>query len=377
MKYIFRNIAIFAKRETMIFTILIFCVLTSAFVMNFSYGLYINYNTAINESSEELKTIVPLVNENEILTKGEFRTFIESLDGEMQEKISLIFASSDLTEIGYDDHYSFFPMRFNISENTYSVPDVIREKWTSSKMITSGEYISNEDEKAGSYSAIVSQEICDKKEGDKIDFLGNSYTVVGTYKGGSYTPIVPFLTVPDDIIIKECSFTFSNALTRPTYENLKSAAKKTLYNKLIFPDLLLPDDDSIALYRNIILISVLIAALSVMNFAMLYLFIIRKRKNTLAVMQLCGARKWQTVLIYLGECMIITIPAFGMGTLLFDILLKTCFIKHFLYIEEAFSLLVYIVIFGIYSVVMIVVLGCIISRSTHSDIKECLSEGKI
>lgn len=377
MKYIFRNIAIFAKRETMIFTILIFCVLTSAFVMNFSYGLYINYNTAINESSEELKTIVPLVNENEILTKGEFRTFIESLDGEMQEKISLIFASSDLTEIGYDDHYSFFPMRFNISENTYSVPDVIREKWTSSKMITSGEYISNEDEKAGSYSAIVSQEICDKKEGDKIDFLGNSYTVVGTYKGGSYTPIVPFLTVPDDIIIKECSFTFSNALTRPTYENLKSAAKKTLYNKLTFPDLLLPDDDSIALYRNIILISVLIAALSVMNFAMLYLFIIRKRKNTLAVMQLCGARKWQTVLIYLGECMIITIPAFGMGTLLFDILLKTCFIKHFLYIEEAFSLLVYIVIFGIYSVVMIVVLGCIISRSTHSDIKECLSEGKI
>ena len=345
--------------------------------MNFSYGLYINYNTAINESSEELKTIVPLVNENEILTKGEFRTFIESLDGEMQEKISLIFASSDLTEIGYDDHYSFFPMRFNISENTYSVPDVIREKWTSSKMITSGEYISNEDEKAGSYSAIVSQEICDKKEGDKIDFLGNSYTVVGTYKGGSYTPIVPFLTVPDDIIIKECSFTFSNALTRPTYENLKSAAKKTLYNKLIFPDLLLPDDDSIALYRNIILISVLIAALSVMNFAMLYLFIIRKRKNTLAVMQLCGARKWQTVLIYLGECMIITIPAFGMGTLLFGILLKTCFIKHFLYIEEAFSLLVYIVIFGIYSVVMIVVLGCIISRSTHSDIKECLSEGKI
>ena len=135
MKYIFRNIAIFAKRETMIFTILIFCVLTSAFVMNFSYGLYINYNTAINESSEELKTIVPLVNENEILTKGEFRTFIESLDGEMQEKISLIFASSDLTEIGYDDHYSFFPMRFNISENTYSVPDVIREKWTSSKNI--------------------------------------------------------------------------------------------------------------------------------------------------------------------------------------------------------------------------------------------------
>lgn len=125
MKYIFRNISIFAKRETMILIILIICVLTSAFVMNFSYGLYINYNTAINESVQELKTIVPSVNENSVLSKGEFQNFVEKLDEDTQEKISLVFASSDLTEIGYDDHYSFFPMRFNISENTYIVPDVI------------------------------------------------------------------------------------------------------------------------------------------------------------------------------------------------------------------------------------------------------------
>ena len=378
MKYVFRNISIFAKRETMIFIILIICVLTSAFVMNFSYGLYINYNTAINESSQELKTILPLVNENAVLSKGEFQNFVEKLDKDTQEKISLVFASSDLTEIGYDDHYSFFPMRFNITENTYSVPDVIREQWTSSKMITSGEYISNAGEKAGAYSAIVSQEICDKELGDKIEFLGSEYTVVGTYSGGSYTPIVPFLTVPNDIKISECSITFFNTLTRSTYENLKKTARETLSDKLIFPELLLPDDDYLALYRNIILISMLVAAVSVMNFAMLYLFIIRKRRNSLAVMRLCGARKWQTALIYLGECIIITIPAFGLGTLVFDMLLKNYFIKQFPYMNDAFnSPLVYIAIFGIYLVVMLVILGIIIYRSTRSDIKECLSEGKI
>ncbi len=377
MKYIFRNILIFAKRETMIFIILIICVLTSAFVMNFSYGLYINYNTAINESSEELKTIMPSVNENSVLTKGEFQRFVEALDEDTQEKIDLVFASSDLTEIGYDDHYSFFPMRFNITCDTYSIPVIIREKWTSSKMITSGEYISDEDEKTGAYSAIVSQEICDGKVGDTIEFLGNSYTIVGTYKGGSYTPIVPFLTVPNDIAVMECSFTFTNTLTRSTYENLIKTAKETLSDKLIFPDLLLPDDDYLALYRNIILIAVLVAAVSVMNFAMLYLFIIRKRKNALAVMRLCGARKWQTALIYLGECVIITIPAFLLGTLLFDILLRNCFVKQFTYMNDAFGLPVYIAIFGVYLVVMLIVLGVIIWRSTRSDVKDCLSEGKI
>lgn len=138
------------------------------------------------------------------------------------------------------------------------------------------------------------------------------------------------------------------------------------------------DDDYLALYRNIILISVLVAAVSVMNFAMLYLFIIRKRRNSLAVMRLCGARKWQTALIYLGECVIITIPAFGLGTLVFDVLLKNYFVKQFPYMNDAFnSPLVYIAVFGIYLVVMLVILGIIIYRSTRPDIKECLSEGKI
>ena len=132
------------------------------------------------------------------------------------------------------------------------------------------------------------------------------------------------------------------------------------------------------MYRNIILISALVAAVSVMNFAMLYLFIIRKRRNSLAVMRLCGARKWQTALIYLGECEIITISAFGLGTLVFDILLKNYFVKQFPYMNDAFnSPLVYIAVFGIYLVVMLVILGIIIYRSTRPDIKECLSEGKI
>ncbi|MCM1298563.1 MAG: ABC transporter permease [Firmicutes bacterium] len=377
MKYIFKNIFYFAKHETIIFVIVAICIISSAFVMNFSYGLYFNYNTAINEATEELKTLWPLVNENENLTKGEFQQLVEALDSEMQDKINLIYASSDLTKIGYDEHYSFFPMRFDINNNRYCVPSVVRDSWYSSKMITSGEYISDEDEEAGAFSAIVSQENCDKSEGETIEFLGHTYTIVGKYKGASVTPLVPFLTVPDDLVIVDCSFSFDNVLTRQTYETFKNTVKEIIPNKLILPDLRLPDDDTFSLYSNIIMMSVFIAILSVMNFAMLYLFIIRKRKNMLAVMRLCGVTRRQASAIYLGECLLITVPEFMIGTLMFDFLLNTVFSDMFMYMRQAFDLLAYILIPAIYLIVMAVILGIIIFRNTDINIKDCLTEGKI
>lgn len=377
MMYIFKNILNFAKYETIIFIILIICILTSSFVMNFSFGLYFNYNTAINENNEELKTIMPFISENEKLTKGEFQKFIEALDEQTQDKINLIYASSDLTKIGYSDAYSFFPMRFDINQGKYGVPNNVKKAWEDTKLIKKGEYISNEDEEVGAHSAMVSQDICDKSIGDSIEFLGQTYTIVGIYRAGSFTPLVPFLTVPADIEISECSFSFNEVLTRPTYNKLISTAKEIIPNKLNFPELQLPDDDIISMYRNIILISIIIAIVSVMNFAMLYLFVIRKRKNELAIMRLCGARRIHVAGLYLCECIFISVPIFLLGSFAFDIMLNNVFKTIFPYMNEIYSLSAYALIFLIYTVVMLIVLGIVVIMNVHFNVKDCLSEGKI
>jgi len=379
MKYVFKNLKNFAKQEKVIFIVLIVCIITSSFVMNFSYGLYINYKTSLYESIEELKDIYLDITENETLTKGEFRQFIEAIDEETHDKINLIYAESDLTKHGYNDEsYAFFPMRFDINKGKYCTSDYIKDLWESKKLLKRGEFLSNVDEETGAYSAMVSEdEHGDKSIGDTVDFLGHTYKIVGIYRAGSFTPLVPFLTVPDEIEIVRCCFTFPEFITRQSYEDLIRAANETIPNKLIFPELQLPDDDVFSLYRNIILISVMVALVSVMNFAMLYLFVIRKRRNALAVMRLCGARKLQVVKLYLSECIVITIPMFFLGTLTFHILLNMVFAKIFPYMKESYSLTVYVLIFIIYLLAMMLVLGIIIRKNTCANVKEYLLEGNI
>lgn len=376
MKYIFRNIFTFARQETMIFVILLVCVFASGFVMNFSYGMYYNYNASLSDANEDLKTIAPYLNKNEKLTKGEFQQFIETLDEKTQEEIILIFASSDLTKIGFDEHHGDFPMRFDITGNKYCVSSYLKEGWEERGMITSGRFFSDKEEELGINSAMIPYD-SELSVGDTVEFLGQAYTVIGKYKSYSNTPIVPFLTVPDDLEINSCMITFDSAPKRSIYENIKNTAMEIIPNKLIFPDLKLPDDDLVSLYKTMILISAFVAVLSVMNFAMLYLFIIRKRKNSLAVMRLCGIRKRQATAIYLGECLILSVPAFTMGMLIFSIMLKTLFSNMFVHMSEAFSPLIYFSIFIIYLIAMLIILGAIIFCNTGIDIKECLAEGKI
>ena len=59
MKRVLSNIFSFAKKERTIFAIIVICVVSSAFIINFSYGLYYNYRTQKNETELELKTLNP------------------------------------------------------------------------------------------------------------------------------------------------------------------------------------------------------------------------------------------------------------------------------------------------------------------------------
>ena len=58
MKYIFLNIKNMFQHEKFITFIIILCVFLSSFVLNFSYGLYQNYNIKKYEENSKLDEIV-------------------------------------------------------------------------------------------------------------------------------------------------------------------------------------------------------------------------------------------------------------------------------------------------------------------------------
>lgn len=369
MKICLRNIASFARGETVLFSVVIVCVFVSAFVLNFSYGLYQNYNVSIIEGDEELKDFIPTVAEDALLTKGEFQRYIEAISPEVQNEMTLIYCSS-----GEDAEW--FPMRFLITDGSYRVPPLIRELWEDRGMVVEGRYLSDEESSAGKLAAVVSEE-SEESVGGTVRFLEKEYAVVGKYKGAGKTPLVPFLTVPDELQINDVSISFDKAINRKIFDELASTAAEIIPGKLVMPELSLADSDVVYLYNNIILISVLISVLSVMNFAMLYLFIIRKRKKPLAVLRICGAGRIRVSLICIGECLLITVPVYWLGTGLFCILLITVFGDIFPYMAGAFSPYIYLSIFGIYVLTMLAVVGGFIAKNISASIKSSITEGTI
>lgn len=186
-----------------------------------------------------------------------------------------------------------------------------------------------------------------KNDNGTITLFNKEYQVIGTYKAGGGTPIVPFLSVPDDLVIQQIGFSFERNITRSIYDDLISCAEEYLPNTLKFPELQFPDNDTIDIYNNMISISLCISILSVINFTMLYHFIIK------------------------SECIILTLPSYVVGTFINIILIYKVLNKIFEFFNEAYSLKVYLILFAVYfSVFLIILITMIIKTLSKSIIQE-------
>lgn len=124
-------------------------------------------------------------------------------------------------------------------------------------------------------------------------------------------------------------------------------------------------------------ISILIALLSGINLAILYLFMLKKRNKNLAIMRICGCTKWQATQIYLGECLLISIVVYAIGFLIFYALLKFVFQYVFEYMMEAYSPVIFVGIFLIYIIVITIVLSILIYHNVKKEIILEFKEGKV
>lgn len=384
MRYILKNIASFMHHEKVVLSIMILCIFCSALIMNFSYGLYQNYNVQKTEAEFELNEFVPEIISGAKLTKKDVQRYVEALSNDTLNAMEVIFASSQLDEFPLED--GSFWMRFTIHDGKYNICETQKENYEKNGVISSGRFISNEEESSGEYSAMVggSEKKWNKASEairtgeDTISLFGNTYKVIGTYNSlSSGNPIVPFLTVPDELEILSLGFAFYKNITRSMYEEIIQTAEQILPGMFNFPELQFPDTDSTYLYNNIMVISICIALLSSINFAMLYLYMIKKRGRELSVFRICGCTKSKAVHIYLGECAIISIPVYLIGTGVYILLMKNIFADIFPYMKEAYSLLIYGSIFLIYIISMLIILEIIIRSKVSKEITETLKGGRI
>ena len=203
---------------------------------------------------------------------------------------------------------------------------------------------------------------------EELTLFGKRYKIVGVLDNTAITVLIPFLSAPDDLDLPWGPFiVFQENITHAQYAELQDKANEVIPGKLLFPELNIIDDESIYLYNNIMLISALIAVLTIINFAFLYNFIFRKRRRQLAVMRICGCTKMRALWIYMGECGLICVPTFLLGIAVYIPFMHGVLSKLFRYMEDSYSPEIYIAIFAIYVVILFIIMGAMLLRQIKRE----------
>lgn len=264
-----------------------------------------------------------------------------------------IFTSAWIMTFSYGLYQHYFSMRTEADEESKQLYPEIAE----GEILTRGE--------AEAYLNSLSDD-------GTILLYGQKYKIVGTHTSNG--SVVPFLSIPEDIPLDRLSFNFERPMTRKNYNELVERAAEIIPGKLIFPEFAGPDVESIYIYGNIMMISVLIAALVIVNFAFLYRFIFGKRRRQLAILRICGCTAARARAICLGECIVICAPVFLAGMLTFIPFMHNVLSDVFEYMEESYEPWIYAAVFGIYLGSLIIVMGIFLASRIGKTIAESRKE---
>lgn len=386
MKYILRNIRSLIKNEPLIFAVMIVCVFASSWVLTFAYGLYQNYNVQKTEADIESKELVLSLREDKSVTRTDLERFFAEISDETLNAANLLYCDAELpgfpTERG---DYGRAAFRFTIHNGRYQSSSYIKEQWEKKGQITSGRFFSDDDEKNGANVALIYTDMGEWNEAtlaiktgeNTIRLFDKEYEIIGTYDGFGGVPLIPFLSIPEDLELSAPAFMFEKNLTKSQYEEIRSAAGRAVPETFVFPDLAFPDTENIYIYNNIMLICALIAVLTVINFASLYNYIISKRIRQHAVFKLCGCTSFKATGFYLAECAIICVPVFMIGTASYIPVMKFFLSPIFPYMKDAYSPVIYAVIFALYIIILVIIMSFTLIRSVKKNTAAIWKEGAL
>lgn len=386
---IYKNLIHMFRNERMITILILLSVFTSSLVLCFSYGLYQNYNVLIAEETGEYKELeIGLLTDEatgRYISPSQLAACVCDLSAETTDHIEMFLTYTEM-EPFVDAYASRFQIRFCV-ENGQVVPcETFSDNIKTNGALISGSYFTAEQERNGEPVAIINYTALDSTAGGStgyetilsedaktITLRGISYTVIGTHRFGM-SPLLPLLSYPTDCAVAPVLYiTFDRNMTRAQYEDMKLTFTEYLGDLVVIPELALGDAENRYLYRTILLISVLIALVSAINFAVLYRYILERRRKTLTIFRLCGCTARRVRRMYLLECLLLSLPIFALGCLVYAQLILPLLSEYFPYMADAYSLPLYLILIGIYLGVSVPLLGgmlrAAITNQLYADYK--------
>lgn len=377
MKYVFYNLRNFCKIEPLLFVLIMLCVMSSAIVLHFSYGLYQNYHVIIVEKENEMNELVIEIVDPTRVTKEKYENALLSLPDDVNDAVIMYLVQPKIEPIAsmnLENGWGYMEIRFTIRNQKVVPCEIFHDNLEKYGTMVRGRYFTDEEEKNGSLVALIGGDsgsissctdyltIQDDAEGHFIQIGNRIFQVVGEQKM-TCIPIIPFNSLyPDTQLYHHLYITKDRPFTQSEYEEIRNVLSEKFGDAIKIPELDLTETEDIYFYRTILLIAAAISALAAANFSIIYQYMLEKRSKEITIFRICGCSKTQATGIFLVECLVMIVPVYLLSAIIYAKLLLPQLSSMFPYMEGSYTLAIYFAIFLIYLGITLIVLSIMVSQ---------------
>lgn len=213
--------------------------------------------------------------------------------------------------------------------------------------------------------------------GDKITVGGEEYEV--DVKSEIFYLYIKYGSLPwdnEDMRVDRFDITFKKI---PTYSYIKKLEKKL---NEVFPDnpcIHFPEVEDLEKLQKsgyIRMSAALIVSVIIINLALVYQYILRERYKWLAVMRMCGCKKYQAFLIYFVEVVLLLSLSISIGYFAFTKFAQPQLIRIYPLIEELFYLGIHKTILRLYVIISVITMSAGIVPCIRKNVVDMKRGGK-
>lgn len=420
LKYIFRNFKDFIRNERLIFVLVALCSLTSAIVLCFSYGLYYHYQTekTVGETDSSAITFVysdmmdarkkrdaalfqSRLFSGPRLTAAQIKTILDSFPLEVWKNnvdvdFTYIYDASETTFTIYSDGAVMASdlylintiSKYDVSTGSFTMSAEDEKRMNNPMHCLSGRHLTAEDVVYGRRLAVLDENMFQRVTGSEkpyneyetpptIELFGEPFEIIGIQRAPEIT--IPVTAVPDGVpvdgFLGDCTVLYYDLpVSHNQYMLVKERMEEAYPGILEVRELKFAQTDAIY-YNTVIGISVFVAAVAALNFAILYQFVVMNRRKMIAVFGCCGCTRRRISRIFLGELMTMTLPLLLVGMVCYQYLILPLLTERFVYIAGAYSLKLYGLIFAIFAVITLLLVRIMLHRYISRLPVDCLKGG--
>ena len=102
---------------------------------------------------------------------------------------------------------------------------------------------------------------------------------------------------------------------------------------------------------------------------------VRKRSRDLAIMRICGCTRSKAIRLYVTECLLISVPVYLLGLLLYVTVLKKQLSVIYEHMNEVYTPLSYLAVFAVYLLTVFLITEIVVRRKIAKTVMSSLNGG--